>query len=871
MNLTFLPWARQGLAAALTSPAPAARPSVSVKVKLQQGAQPARTIDVATELFGPGDVVAIDRSAVIRTFPAPGGQLTDDTLVAVELDRADFPWLFTPNAPAGGKLMPWLQLLVVEPRSGVRLEVRAGQNAVLHLEGAAVVAAELPRPDEAWAFAHAQVAGVNVTDRAALEALVRDKPAQSSSRLLAARKLEKGRRYVACLVPTWELGRRTGLGLPVEGAGLAFAWSVAAAQVELPVYFHWELECSDQGGFREQVEQLTPRKLDARVGARAAFATPAPGLKKGFAFELPGVLRAFEAQPSPLPAADAQRFAGAVDALQANKKTLVPPRYGEGHAPQGPWVGRLNRDPSLRAAAALGTRVVQQQQEALIAAVHEQLERPAPAMAEAAREVNRAMLRRFFGAQEQAKASPEIVARVTAFATRAAPAASTPATPATTPPAVAPNLLPAVRRLSTISGRASLMFSARRLSRGVFTPPEPGIASFQRGGPAMPSPLGIAPATVDAWPKALLFKLVDERADFPLGLAVVNAKIELKTHRVRPVRPRPVVIRDHRRLDDVAEPEPIDDPLEVVDTVLRNLTNLRASVPWRLHQAQPQDNVDSADATLFRPAARAVQQWLAPLMRPLIITGVFQPLTFATAAVQPATAKLVMPVVAPPVTAPATSPLGIRYPMWRTLVELAPEAMLPHLERVPMNTVGLLAVNGPVIEAFLAGLNHELLREVRWRKVPVKGAPTFFDSMFTAEPEVPPLDAWNAEGNLKAALRDAAVLLLRGGLIRNQPRVTIYAAREGQPATAPAFEGALDESTRFVGFPIAAAALSDPGQRWRFVLEEQPTEPCFTAPRGAAPGPLRATAFAATSSAQLAQSSLRRPFRVVIPAVDLLP
>jgi hypothetical protein len=89
--------------------------------------------------------------------------------------------------------------------------------------------------------------------------------------------------------------------------------------------------------------------------------------------------------------------------------------------------------------------------------------------------------------------------------------------------------------------------------------------------------------------------------------------------------------------------------------------------------------------------------------------------------------------------------------------------------------------------------------------------------------------------------------------------------------TPPEFEGLLDESTRFVGFPIPAATLKAPGQSWRFVLEERATEPCFSAPAGATAGPLRASAFPAASAALLAQSSLRRPFRVVIPAADLVP
>ena len=73
-------------------------------------------------VLGPGDVIGFDTAQVVRTHPTAGDtSASNDDLVAVDLDRPDLPWMFTPAGPKNARLMPWLQLVVV-PDTGVQLQ-----------------------------------------------------------------------------------------------------------------------------------------------------------------------------------------------------------------------------------------------------------------------------------------------------------------------------------------------------------------------------------------------------------------------------------------------------------------------------------------------------------------------------------------------------------------------------------------------------------------------------------------------------------------------------------------------------------------------------------------------------------------------------
>jgi hypothetical protein len=69
-------------------------------------------------------------------------------------------------------------------------------------------------------------------------------------------------------------------------------------------------------------------------------------------------------------------------------------------------------------------------------------------------------------------------------------------------------------------------------------------------------------------------------------------------------------------------------------------------------------------------------------------------------------------------------------PMYRFLRDLSQEYILPGLENVPQNSVGLLQTNRRFIEAFMLGLNHEMASELRWREFPTDLRGSYFRSFW---------------------------------------------------------------------------------------------------------------------------------------------
>src|SRR5690348_1094462 len=397
-NYVFLPWVRQGAAAGIqTTDMTANQPavvSVSVNVRINQNqpfSQPVR-------LYGPGDVIGIDQQQIVRTEPHP--QSTDfepNYFPAIEFDRPDYPWLFTPGkADASGRLRPWLCLIVVRKQEGVT--IRTDQNLPLPTIEIKEPDLELPDLSESWAWAHVQVAHT-ARDQVSLRNALAGDPALTVSRLLCPRRLDPLTDYVACLVPAFELGRRAGLGELIqpddEKPPLAPALTIGLQPpkpVTLPIYFHWEFRTGTGGDFESLVTKLKPRELPASVGKRPMnISDPGfqvPDMPARAVLELEGALRVVDSQtdesvPAPFQTALQRILNTAWDIAtkeNSNDPIVGPPIYGCWQAARHRveltplnWLDELNLDPRHRAAAALGTQVVQTQQEQLVASAWEQV------------------------------------------------------------------------------------------------------------------------------------------------------------------------------------------------------------------------------------------------------------------------------------------------------------------------------------------------------------------------------------------------------------------------------------------------------------------------------------------------------------------
>src|SRR5215218_100753 len=161
-NYVFLPWVRQGAASGIQTPDMSANQAGVASVPVKLRVNNTDDIDRRVRLYGPGDVTGIDPQQVIRTEPRHlSTDFEPNYFPAIEFDRPDFPWLFTPaKADDANKLRPWLCLIVVKKQDGV--SIRFDRNLplpVLEIKSPARPDQELPDLSESWAWAHTQIAG----------------------------------------------------------------------------------------------------------------------------------------------------------------------------------------------------------------------------------------------------------------------------------------------------------------------------------------------------------------------------------------------------------------------------------------------------------------------------------------------------------------------------------------------------------------------------------------------------------------------------------------------------------------------------------------------------------------------------------------
>ena len=407
----FFSWFRQGLLADLSNrggvpSSNAGRLVYPVRLRVNEG-QP---VDVDVQLYGPCDVTGIDGREVIRVEPPR--LMTDfepNYFPSIEFDRPDFPWLFTPaNANSKRQLRPWICLIVVK-KDGATLTTDARKPLPL-LECSQ---AELPNLEESWAWAHAQIvssdqAPPDPSPHPALKQILTQHPERTLSRLLSPRQLDPNTAYYACLVPTFEVGLKTGLGETVTAAdeqAMKPAWSVSsgtgvATSIKLPVYFHWEFRTGLEGDFESLARRIEAKPLPKTLGLRPLdISAPGWGMPSkppgtaGTILDLEGALRTPETNPRDWPDSVRGTFQNSLRTIlnipaslnaTGMPTVLGPPLYGQWYAKQEAvpatnqpphWFRELNLDPRHRVAAGLGTVVVQQDQEQLMASAWDQLEK----------------------------------------------------------------------------------------------------------------------------------------------------------------------------------------------------------------------------------------------------------------------------------------------------------------------------------------------------------------------------------------------------------------------------------------------------------------------------------------------------------------
>jgi hypothetical protein len=432
---SFLPWLRLGLANQITAadfdPAVKLRAQVSVQLELrgENLTEGVRTEPVNRQvaLFGPGDIVGIDRKAIVRIEPRNWiTNFEPNYLPQIEFYDEDFPWRYTPAAPdlVKSRLRPWIILLVLK-----ETEFTDGRNIkdkplpYIDVNDLNV----FPRPDELWAWAHVHVNQSLAANEGEfvskdmnavipkLEEALRRNPDLAYSRLVCPRKLEENTPYHAFVIPVFESGRRAGLNLELGDIPATMsAWDTAPRPEgqSFPYYHRWFFRTATTGDFETLVRLLVPKPVDPRVGTREMdVLDPHPAVRPLDKPELGGILKLggallppskvppeppdkFETWDDPFPRPvqiDLARLINLADDFQVAghpDPIVTIPLYGTWHAmmkrvltdrderpitPIETWVHRLNLDPRFRAAAGFGTRVIQDKQEEYMDAAWEQI------------------------------------------------------------------------------------------------------------------------------------------------------------------------------------------------------------------------------------------------------------------------------------------------------------------------------------------------------------------------------------------------------------------------------------------------------------------------------------------------------------------
>ena len=794
---SFLPWLRHGLANKIEPGAfegPRATMNVSLELagdNISGGGQtklPPLTRKVA--LFGPGDIQGIERRAIVRVEPRHWStNFEPNYFPAIEFYDEDFVWRYTPEAPSGGRLKPWIVLLVFAEG-----EFDEGKNVKDRPLGYVSVGdlGLFPDPDQLWAWAHVHV-NRSLIDGAMTSSnmdavlprfanVLKENPDLAYSRLICPRKLEPNKAYHAFLMPAYESGRLAGLGLDPSGAGpTAPAWSGGGPESSnFPFYHRWYFRTAEAADFESLVRLLKPQPANFGVGTRD-MDVQRPGInirgvedrpELGGLLKLGGALRVPEDSfkgddktkrdlyenwasddfPQPMQE-DLAHFINLAEDYNDNgvndpDPIVTLPLYGTWHARTkrllqpgdgNNWLHELNLDPRFRVAAGFGTKVVQDNQEAYMDAAWEQIGK----VLEANRRIRHGQFSkevsyiwwdqdiRPLAAAKTAKGfvflAPLRKRLLAQGVTVHQQMLDSPVQPAMTSGAMRRIVRPRTRLMQ------SLPFDAER------TPDN--LIERVNSGEVSPAPdLGVPPAlnTVDeladeVTPKYIPKPVIDLQRKCPTLRWWLLVAIFLLLVLLFALRESRIIFLIGLAILFLLMW--LFWLLMLADTAIKATDAVKNQTPESFEDLPPGD--DKFQAALGGVAIllteTATMGAVGP-KKPLDLGVLTATMIEAINPLKTIPRRIMDTIDLPP---RVKAEIGDEFveamaypefdtPMYKPLNAMSSEAFVPNLNLIPQNSVTLLETNQKFIEAYMVGLNHEFGRELLWRQYPTDQRGSYF-------------------------------------------------------------------------------------------------------------------------------------------------
>ncbi len=811
--LLFLPGVRSRLVALAEAPAAgAARRHIRLRVGINaNGTDQPNPRELSAQLLGAGDVTGLVRSMVAGVEPAGMSRAVEPNYFPyVDFADADFPWRYSLHAGATRRCPTWIALVALEATEFRFLDARVGPLPAIEIPDPLAC---LPDLTHTWAFGHVQLEASDLPENpssAELQAFLKARPERHHARMLCPRRLRDSAAYFLFLVPTYEAGRRIGMGEEeIPDPWNAPAWSGATAgPLRLPYYAQWSFRTSTLEDFEALARRLRPHQAVAGSplgGTRTAFVGQ-PGFFAGLAdptlaVELEGALQSptfvratpfiqqnaltpllqvalTEATQSEiaLPAAAENPLGDdPLVSLPVYGRTFAEPADIRATAPQPAWVHQVNLDLRMRLGAGAGTRIVKRHQEEFMATCWEQVGEILEANRRRARLDAAAVLGERLLQRHLDPLPAETALRVAAplFDLLRAPGGSRRSVTAELDRKgiSAASLHPMMRRIA-----------ARRPARDI-----------ARQGPGR-APLQDPPTA---------------------GVDRVDVAVA--------VRPTASVRRsaELRHSASVTAARAATETLALVPEVLAAGTGF-------IGHPLPQFEVGTVAPAALVADARLLLTEL-PLRKAVHLLGGLR-------AVEQETLQPIMR--APRVVTPLSTLVG----------EESLELLVPNLDAMEDNTCALFVENRALIEAIVAGANSEMARELRWREFPTDMKGTVLGRFWPrpaagpgeADDDVLPLHTWSGilGTHFRGAAGPAVALVIRGDMVRRYPGLLGACNRQTIPrggrwkhdrgTTVPAaWTLRLGTDALAFGFDLAANTIRSAPDEFFFLLYEPPGRPRF--------------------------------------------